>query len=543
MGEGAEGAGRGASRRAGEAAEKKADVAEGAPRSRRAIPEPRWKPRRRRRTPTGSVGAPAESASGSLSPRRAPGRIRKQIEKKIRRDGDETRAVLVALTSRDADALEAETKRSKLEAERDAAREDAAAKDAGLAEYVARAMLHRDFVSPSAIRAEPDPPPSPRTSRRSNVATSRLTTSRRASREKRRKKRLIGVLGGRTGADDEARAIDRTVIESLKDTWQSVRARARGRGGAAAARGDGGDGGGRRRRRTRRKGWRKGWRKGHRRRADADADTVENTRERPFVCDTTSPQVRESCVALWLTSTAAAHRAGRRRRTSNRYGGVPGWIFAGDRRLFAAARRRPSHGALVNNVNDRRRQRGRQRVPRRAHAGGIRLRSVSSRRGRARGRSRRRSRVSRALLPRRRAPPCSVSSSTCPRVDAAGPRRAQVRDLLKRGEEQVLKLKARSRRSKARGGRGRTLRDYVPVVLRIVTVIFRPRRETSCHSRTASTVARFFPARRVRAAASRAPTSRRAPYRGQATIHPARVHVTDRHGVPSRRLRSLRVGD
>jgi chemotaxis protein histidine kinase CheA len=200
--------------------------------------------------------------------------LRAQFEKQIEKKSAETETKLArclsALASRDADALEAEKKRSKLEAERDAAREDAAAKDAELAEYVARAMLHRDFsVSPSPIRAE-----------RSDAAVSANVAddvARSAARRTERSASSASPAAG-PGADDEASAIDRTVIEALKDTLAEAYERERALEAAlASARAETAD--------------------GVKDAADVDADadgdavSVENT-PNPN-CDTTSPRVRE----------------------------------------------------------------------------------------------------------------------------------------------------------------------------------------------------------------------------------------------------------
>ena len=127
-----------------------------------------------------------------------------------------------------ANAIEFETKLAEANAARDAARDDAAAKDAELAEYAARAMLHRDFsVSPSPIRAVYDVS-SPYeqtvferkhasegasfrgnsrrgTERRDSVSASAATPTSSADEAKR--------------SEDDARALDQNlVIEELKAT-------------------------------------------------------------------------------------------------------------------------------------------------------------------------------------------------------------------------------------------------------------------------------------------------------------------------------------
>jgi hypothetical protein len=127
-----------------------------------------------------------------------------------------------------ANATESQTKLAEANAARDAARDDAAAKDAELAEYAARAMLHRDFsVSPSPIRAVDDVS-SPYeqtvferkhasegasfrgnsrrvTERRDSVSASAATPTSSADEAKR--------------SEDDARALDQAlVIEELKAT-------------------------------------------------------------------------------------------------------------------------------------------------------------------------------------------------------------------------------------------------------------------------------------------------------------------------------------
>ena len=127
-----------------------------------------------------------------------------------------------------ANAIEFETKLAEANAARYAARDYAAAKDAELAEYAARAMLHRDFsVSPSPIRAVDDVS-SPYeqtvferkhasegasfrgnsrrgTERRDSVSASAATPTSSADEAKR--------------SEDDARALDQNlVIEELKAT-------------------------------------------------------------------------------------------------------------------------------------------------------------------------------------------------------------------------------------------------------------------------------------------------------------------------------------
>jgi hypothetical protein len=127
-----------------------------------------------------------------------------------------------------ANATESQTKLAEANAARDAARDDAAAKDAELAEYAARAMLHRDFsVSPSPIRAVDDvSTPYEQTvferkhasegasfrgnsrrvtERRDSVSASAATPTSSADEAKR--------------SEDDARALDQAlVIEELKAT-------------------------------------------------------------------------------------------------------------------------------------------------------------------------------------------------------------------------------------------------------------------------------------------------------------------------------------
>ena len=145
------------------------------------------------------------------------------------------------LAERVADAARAETALARTAAERDSARDDAAAKDAELAEYAARTMLHRDFsVSPSPIRGETSPcfgsGPCVSSVRHSvrragggassratevpssdGVAASAATPARSGAGSAAR---CAGATfrGRSVKADDEARAIDRTVIEELKET-------------------------------------------------------------------------------------------------------------------------------------------------------------------------------------------------------------------------------------------------------------------------------------------------------------------------------------
>ena len=132
-------------------------------------------------------------------------------------------------------ATEFETKLAEAYAERDAARDDAAAKDSELAEYAARAMLHRDFsVSPSPIRAVDDgssPYEQTVCSLRENEnvfpsegASFRATkTERRVKKTERRDSVSASAATPTSSADEakpeeDARALDRTVIEELKAT-------------------------------------------------------------------------------------------------------------------------------------------------------------------------------------------------------------------------------------------------------------------------------------------------------------------------------------
>ena len=143
-----------------------------------------------------------------------------------------TEAALARCRSELADAkaaaTESQTKLAEANAARDAARDDAAAKDAELAEYAARAMLHRDFsVSPSPIRAVDDvSTPYEQTvferkhasegasfrgnsrrvtERRDSVSASAATPTSSADEAKR--------------SEDDARALDQAlVIEELKAT-------------------------------------------------------------------------------------------------------------------------------------------------------------------------------------------------------------------------------------------------------------------------------------------------------------------------------------
>ena len=143
----------------------------------------------------------------------------------FRERSEETETALVRcrseLADAKADATESQTKLAEANAARDAARDDAAAKDAELAEYAARAMLHRDFsVSPSPIRAV-DVSPFERkdasegasfrgnarrgTERRDSVSASAATPTSSADEAKR--------------SEDDARALDQAlVIEELKAT-------------------------------------------------------------------------------------------------------------------------------------------------------------------------------------------------------------------------------------------------------------------------------------------------------------------------------------
>ena len=131
-------------------------------------------------------------------------------------------------------ATEFETKLAEANAERDAARDDAAAKDSELAEYAARAMLHRDFsVSPSPIRAVDDgssPYEQTVCSLRENKnvfpsegASFRATKTRRVKKTERRDSVSASAATPTSSADEakpeeDARALDRTVIEELKAT-------------------------------------------------------------------------------------------------------------------------------------------------------------------------------------------------------------------------------------------------------------------------------------------------------------------------------------
>jgi hypothetical protein len=152
--------------------------------------------------------------------------LRRAVEERrsISERAEETETALARCRSELADAkanaIEFETKLAEANAARDAARDDAAAKDAELAEYAARAMLHRDFsVSPSPIRAV-DVSPFERkdasegasfrasrrvTERRDSVSASAATPMSSADEAKR--------------SEDDARALDQAlVIEELKAT-------------------------------------------------------------------------------------------------------------------------------------------------------------------------------------------------------------------------------------------------------------------------------------------------------------------------------------
>ena len=160
--------------------------------------------------------------------------LRRAVEERrsISERAEETETALARCRSELADAkanaIEFETKLAEANAARDAARDDAAAKDAELAEYAARAMLHRDFsVSPSPIRAVDDVS-SPYeqtvferkhasegasfrgnsrrvTERRDSVSASAATPTSSADEAKR--------------SEDDARALDQAlVIEELKAT-------------------------------------------------------------------------------------------------------------------------------------------------------------------------------------------------------------------------------------------------------------------------------------------------------------------------------------
>ena len=159
--------------------------------------------------------------------------LRRAVEERrsVSERAEETETALARCRSELADAkanaTESQTKLAEANAARDAARDDAAAKDAELAEYAARAMLHRDFsVSPSPIRAVDDVStpyeqtvferkdasegasfraPRRGTERRDSVSASAATPTSSADEAKR--------------SEDDARALDQAlVIEELKAT-------------------------------------------------------------------------------------------------------------------------------------------------------------------------------------------------------------------------------------------------------------------------------------------------------------------------------------